>query len=174
MNEIILIVSGIIFLGFIAGINIYFSRRFTWYFGIRKRKRVTLAFASLTVFMIGGIIAFTNSMSLFGSLIYISASILMGITIYLIFSVLLVDLLHFFIKVQPKIYGIAAIAMAIFISVYGILNSYNLRTREITLPIKGLKREVRAMHLTDIHIGHFRGKSFKNYWRHKNRYYIQI
>lgn len=50
--------------------------------------------------------------------------------------------------------------MAILISGYGILNSNYLRVKEITIPLKGITREVRAMHLTDLHVGHFRGKGF--------------
>ncbi|MFC2168360.1 metallophosphoesterase [Acidobacteriota bacterium] len=87
-----------------------------------------------------------------------SASILMGVTLYLILSVLLVDLLHLFVKLKPKFYGIAAISLAVLISGYGIFNSYNLRAEEITVQIKGITKEVKAMQLSDIHIGHFRGR----------------
>jgi len=160
MENILLILPGLSFLAFLTVINIYLSRRFFWYFSLSKIKRVYIVFASLTVFMIGGIIAFTNSTSAVGSFMYMSASIIMGLSLYLILSVLVVELIRFFVKVQPWIYGISAISMAILITGYGILNSYNIRTKEITIPIKGITNEVRAMHLTDIHIGHFRGKTF--------------
>jgi hypothetical protein len=50
--------------------------------------------------------------------------------------------------------------LTLSVSLYGILNAFTLRTREIGIEIPGLKQEVRAMHLTDIHLGHFRGPRF--------------
>jgi len=43
---------------------------------------------------------------------------------------------------------------------YGILNAFNIRMKEIEVEIPGLKQEVKVMHLTDIHLGHFRGPGF--------------
>jgi predicted MPP superfamily phosphohydrolase len=160
MKNIILFLFLITFLGIVVGANIYLSRRFAWYFSISNIKSVYIIFAFLTVFMFGGIIAFTNSASISGNIFYLIAATLMGILLYLIISALFVDLLHFIIKVKPVFYGIAAISLTLIISAYGIWNSYNLKTTQITIPLKGITRQVRAMHVSDVHLGHFRGKTF--------------
>ena len=46
------------------------------------------------------------------------------------------------------------------VSLYGIWNSFQTKVTEIDIPVKGLQKEIRAVHLSDIHIGHFRGKGF--------------
>ncbi len=99
-------------------------------------------------------------MSRIGSLIYRTAAITMGMMLYLLISVLMVDLLRIFTGWTPQLYGIISLSMTILISLYGIWNSTNLKTSQIEIPIPGLKTGIRAVHLSDIHIGHFRGKAF--------------
>ena len=41
---------------------------------------------------------------------------------------------------------------------YGVWNAYHFRVKEVTIPIRGLTEEIRAVHLTDIHLGNSRGK----------------
>jgi hypothetical protein len=41
-----------------------------------------------------------------------------------------------------------------------MINSWNPQITNQEIGIKGLTKEVRVMHLSDIHIGHFRGKNF--------------
>lgn len=150
----------IIFLAFVVGVNIYLSKRFSWYFGISHIIRPYIFFALGSVFMIGGILVFTNSISPVGRIVYLLASISMGFTLYLMMSVLLVDLVHFLVKVKPVYYGMTAVLIALIVTVFGIWHSYNLKTTSIEVPIKGITKEMRALHISDIHIGHFRGKNF--------------
>ncbi|KPL15314.1 MAG: hypothetical protein AMS23_03275 [Bacteroides sp. SM1_62] len=160
MRHLIYLISITIFLGFVTGVNIYFSKRFSWYFGIPQINRLYIVFALLTVFMIGGIMIFTNSINPIGRIIYMCASISMGFAVYLIMSVLLVDLIQFLVKVKPVYYGMIAITIAVLVFLYGIRNAYNLKTSSIEVPIKGITKEIRALHLSDIHLGHFRGKDY--------------
>lgn len=160
MKQIIPLLFLIIFLGILVSANIYLANRFVYYFSLNTSTLLHFTFAIITIFMIGGLIAFTNATSIFGSYAYIVASILMGFMLYLLLSVFLIDLLHFIVKVKPVYYGISALILAITVSTYGIINSFNTKVVKVETPINGLKKEVRAMHLTDIHIGHFRGKKF--------------
>jgi len=75
-------------------------------------------------------------------------------------SVILVDLVHLLVKVKPVYYGMTALLIALIVTVFGVWHSYNLKTTTIDVPIKGLTQEMRALHISDIHIGHFRGKKF--------------
>ncbi len=147
-------------IGILLGANIYLSRRFAWYFDMENVRIIYLAFAFLTVFMIGGLISFSNSRILLGNLIYCAAAITMSILLYLFLSALLTDFINLFIKLPPKIYGLIIILLTGFISLFGIWNSFRTKVTEIEIPINGLQSEVRAMHISDIHIGHFRGKGF--------------
>lgn len=160
MKHLIPFLVLIVFLAFVVGVNIYLSKRFSWYFGISHINRLYILFALGSVFMIGGLMVFTNSVSPLGRIVYLVASISMGFTLYLIMSVVLVDMVHFLVKVKPVYYGMTALVIALIITVAGIWHSYNLKTTSIEVPIKGITKEIRALHISDIHIGHFRGKNF--------------
>ncbi len=89
----------------------------------------------------------------------------MGLLLYLLLSMLLVDLASLVVKVSPRYFGFAVLVLTFSVCAYGILNAFNIRTKEIEVEIPGLKQEVKVMHLTDIHLGHFRGPVFcKNWW----------
>ena len=150
----------IVFWAFVIGANIYLSKRFAFYFSIEKIRAMYILFASITVFLIGGMIAFTNATGILSHILFSLAAIGMGAILYLILSVLLVDLVSVFYKTEPRFYGLAALVITVIVSGYGILNASNIRTTKIEIPVPGVQHEVKAMHLTDIHIGHFRGKDF--------------
>jgi hypothetical protein len=160
MRHLIPIFALFAFLAFAVGVNIYLSKRFSWYFGVSHIHRLYIAFAAGTVFMFGGLMVFTNSVSQLGRIVYLLASISMGFTLYLIMSLILVDLIHFLVKVKPVYYGMTAVVIALIITVAGIWHSYNLKTTTIEVPIKGITGEIHALHISDLHIGHFRGKHF--------------
>lgn len=150
----------ILFLGILAGANIYLARRLNWYFSIENTKLLNFVFPVLTLFMVFGMMPLSNTTSSFGSTIYVLAAILMGVLLYLLLSVLLIDAIHLFTKFSPKIYGISALSLTLIISIYGIANSWNIQVTQQEVKMKGLTEEIRAMHLSDIHIGHFRGNNF--------------
>lgn len=150
----------LLILGILAGANIYLSRRFAWYFQAGQIWPLYVGFALLTLFMIAGIVAFTNATGIAGHLMYITGATLVGLMLYLLLSVLVVDVVRMVVKLQPRIYGFTVLFMTLLVSVYGILNAFNVHIKEIEVEIPQLKQEVRVMHLTDIHLGHFRGPRF--------------
>lgn len=149
-----------IVLAFLFAANLYLSKRFAWYFSIEKKQILYILFASITVFMIAGLIIFTNINCIISSIIYGSAAVLMGFMLYLLLSVLFVDALHFMIKLNPRIYGFAALALALSISVYGIVNSYHIRVQTFSIDSDKITEDIRIMHISDVHLGHLRGQGF--------------
>lgn len=157
MRQFIPIIFLVVFLGILAGANIYLSKRFAFYFDVRSTRYLYITFGFLTVFMIAGIIGFTNSQGFFANMMYVAASIIMGFLLYLLLSVAVVDLISLFVKSVPRLLGIAAVSLAVFITTAGIINAQYRRISEVDIPIKGLDREISIVHLSDIHIGHFWG-----------------
>lgn len=160
MKQFFPILFFIVFIGILTAANIYLVRRFNWYFSIENTKILFIVFPLLTLLMFFGMMPLSNTTSSFGSLIYIISAIIMGVFLYLFLSVLFVDFINLFVKITPKTLGISALSITFLISLYGILNSWNVQLTQHEVAIKGLTKEVRAMHLSDIHIGHFRGKNF--------------
>lgn len=157
MRQILPIIFLIVFLTFIVGANIYLVKRFAFYFDFKNSRLLYFGFGALTFLMIFGIAAFTNARGGVANLLYVTASIIMGFLLYLLLSVAVVDIASIFIKSVPKILGISAISLAVIVSVAGIINAQYRRISEVEIPMKGLSSEIRAAHLSDIHIGHFWG-----------------
>lgn len=163
MRQFIPILILVIFLAILISANLYLGRRFAWYFDIRKTWSIYLFFASLTIFMIGGIMAFTNAEGSFANIIYSAAAITMGFLLYLVLSVVVVDIIRIPIKLKPIQYGVFTLLLAVFVSVFGVWNAVHKRVREVEITLKGLKQEITAVQLSDIHIGHFWGvKTLQN------------
>lgn len=160
MKQIVPLIILIAFLAVVVFLNIYLARRFAWYFGSESVRPYYILFAALTVFMIGGIGVFTNASGLISNILFSAAAVGLGVMLYLIMAVLLVDILHLVIKLPPVYYGISAILIAVVIAGYGLLNARNLKTVQLDIAIPGLQKEVKVMHLTDIHIGHWHGKKY--------------
>lgn len=140
--------------------NIYLTRRFNWYFSLENTKLLYAVFAPLTLLMFFGMMPLSNTTSNLGSFIYILAALTMGILLYLVLSVLLVDLLKLVTNFAPKIYGLAALALTFLVIIGGMINAWSPRITNQEIELEGLKTEIRAMHLSDIHIGHFRGGKY--------------
>jgi predicted MPP superfamily phosphohydrolase len=140
--------------------NFYLSRRFAWAFSIDNIKWLHILFAVLPIYMIGGLIGFSNSISTLGSGLYILAAVITGMMLYLILSVLFVDLINVFIKLKPIVFGLIALTLTVSVSAYGIWNATKTKVSQLEVPIEGLKKEIRIMHLSDLHVGHFRSKKY--------------
>ena len=149
-----------IFLGIIIGANIYMPSRFNFYFDIHNGFVLYLLFPVLTVFMIFGMLPLSNSTGKFGSLLYKLAALTMGAMLYLLVSVFIVDIVHLFTNFQLKVYGISTLVISSLITFFGTINAWNIQVTKKEIVIKGLNNEIKAMHLSDIHLGHFRGKKF--------------
>ena len=149
-----------VFIGILIAANIYLARRFNFYFSIENTKILYFVFPAVTLFMIFGMMPLTNTTNSFGSVVYVIAAITLGVLLYLVLSVLFIDIINIFAKPEPKVLGISALTLTVLISVYGIINSWNIQTTQQEVTIEGLTKEIRAMHLSDIHIGHFRGNNF--------------
>jgi uncharacterized protein len=91
---------------------------------------------------------------------YTAASAWMGISFYLLFFLIIYLLLSFFFQVPRETAGITIVILTIIISAYAIYNSYLLKINQIEIPIKGLKEDLKAVHLSDIHIGSIRNSGY--------------
>jgi predicted MPP superfamily phosphohydrolase len=123
-------------------------------------KYLYFTFASLSVFMIVGMLISTRVPGVFGNIMYVMATVTVGFLLYLLLSTFLVDIIHLIVKISPKICGIIVLFFAVVITVFGVWNAFHIRVTEIEIPIKDLKKEIRIIHISDVHIGHVRGKDF--------------
>jgi uncharacterized protein len=149
-----------LFLGIVLVSVIYLSKRMNHYFTTEEIKYWYILFGSLLVIMIAGMAIFSNSTSIFGSLIYQLAAVITGFILYFLMAVLIIDLAFVIIKGPPLIYGVSAFVLTSLLVVYGIIHAFNVKSRNFEVSLTGLKKDFRIVHLSDVHIGHFRGVKF--------------
>lgn len=152
-----ILIMVLVFFAILISANIYMAKRFTFYFTFEKATLFYILFPLITVFMIGGVMGATNATSSLGHFVFIIGAVLMGFILYLLVSTILVDLLSLVWKTKPLYYGLIAISIASLISIYGIWNATNIQLTEVDITLKKLQKPIRAAHLTDTHLGHFRG-----------------
>ena len=160
MRQLMTLLFLSLLVGIFIGANIYLVKRFNWFFSIEHTKMLYALFIPLSLLVFFGVMPLSNSTNLPGSLIYKISAITMGVLLYLLISTLLFDIVRIFTNFPPKTYGFSILILTVLVSLVGILNAWNPRLTQHEIAINGLKNEVRAVHLSDIHIGHFRGKRF--------------
>ena len=94
MKYILPIIMSLVFIGILVGANFYLSRRIAWAFSLDNVKWLHLLFGLIPVYMIAGLIGFSNATTTIGSLLYGLAAILTGLMLYFVLSMLLTDLFH--------------------------------------------------------------------------------
>jgi uncharacterized protein len=160
MKNIAPLLMSVLFLAILIGANIYLSRRFAWIFSLENRTWLHILFAVLPVFMFAGMIGFSNATGFIGGLFYGAAAITTGTLLYLLLSLVTTDLVRIFWQMMPVTYGVISFSLALVVVLYGIWNATQTRLTRVQVPIADLAEEVRIMQLSDVHLGHFRGKAF--------------
>lgn len=83
---------------------------------------------------------------------------LCAVLVILLLSFLLVDLVHLVFPFGRKAFGLSMLVLVVGVSAYGFVHAATPKLKEVAVELPHLEREVRAVQLTDVHIGHFRGK----------------
>jgi uncharacterized protein len=98
--------------------------------------------------------------NIYTRIFYTVASAWMGISFFLLTFIAIYYILSLFIKFPGEIAGIIIISITIVLSAYSLLNILYLNVKEIEIPLKYLKRDIKAVQLSDIHIGSIRNSSY--------------
>lgn len=123
-----------------------------------------MGYAGILFYMMFGTFRFTNSTTRMGSFGFKSATLTMGYTLYLLICLLIVDLaLLLGAPLESYRFEVAALG-AFALTLYGFLNAKKTRVTEHTLELNNLQKPIKAVHLTDTHLGHFRGPKTMEKW----------
>lgn len=155
MNMILLFVAT---LALIAGAVYYLSSRFALFFPALSPKVWLWVFSALLVTALTGMIAFPTTIHPVGKFIFMTGGVICSILICLLLAIIVTDLLYLIFKISPRIRCFISVGLASLLTIYGIWSAYTIAIKEVTIPIRGLTKEVRALHLTDVHLGNFRGE----------------
>ena len=139
---------------------VYLSKRTAWTFDTGYQWPFYLFFTATTIFMIGGAMSNIQSVDRNGHILFVVGTVTMGIFLFMLLSFLFTDILNIYFRFSPLRFGLIAFGIAALLSIYSIWNASYQRIKYVDVPIEGLKKNLKLVHLSDIHIGHFRGAEF--------------
>ena len=160
MKYLVPILMLLVFVGIMTAADIYLTNRLAWIFSIENKHWLYILFGILPLIMFPSMLFLANTTRMVTSFLYIIISITVGVMLYLILSMLLVEVLNLFMDLKPAIFGMIAIGLTIVVSVYGIINAASTEASQQEISMPGLIKEIKIMHLSDIHLGHFRGVKY--------------
>ena len=91
---------------------------------------------------------------------YTAASAWMGISFYLLTFIIIYSLISLLFKIPSEIAGIVIVTVTAILSIYSLINSLYLNINEIEIPLNHLKKDMKVVQLSDIHIGSIRNSSY--------------
>ena len=83
---------------------------------------------------------------------------LCAVLVILLLVFLAVDLVHLAVPFGKPVFGLCVLALTAGLSAYGFIHAASPRLKEVTVELPHLEKEVTAVQLTDVHLGHFRGR----------------
>lgn len=153
-------ISAILFLAvmiaLLVGAIIYVSNRCTLFFLSLSKRTWIWGFSALFIIAFLCLSIFAATANPMVKAIFILGGI--AISTFLLLSIALIDIINLIFKFSPQIRGILSIGLASLFTIYDVWNAYTIRVKKITVPIKGLTQEIKAVHITDVHLGNLRGK----------------
>ncbi len=96
----------------------------------------------------------------FSRLLYILASIWMGVLFFLFVTVVAYEVLGLFLALPARESGLFILAFVAILSLGALINNLFVTVKSVEIPIPGLQRETRLVQLSDIHYGTIRNSAF--------------
>ncbi|MGV8143793.1 MAG: metallophosphoesterase [Methanothermobacter sp.] len=92
--------------------------------------------------------------------LYAASAFWLGMSAYILilFAVYLIS--RFFIQIPAQTAGILIVTSSLIVSLYASFNTTKLKTEEIKIPLNGLKEDIRAVQISDLHLGPIRKFGF--------------
>ena len=84
---------------------------------------------------------------------------LLGVLVILLLSFLVVDLVHLAVPFSKKVFGISVLVLTAGLSAYGFFHAATPKLKEVNIELPQLQNEITAVQLSDVHLGHFRGRN---------------
>lgn len=110
-----------------------------------------LIFMSLSMFIAMGISRF--SVGPFSRGFYNVTMVWLGFSIILVIVLAIHDIIAFFIVYDTRVPIRIIISIVAIMTIAGIINAHFIRTKRINLNAKGLQKDIRIAHISDLHMG---------------------
>jgi predicted MPP superfamily phosphohydrolase len=93
---------------------------------------------------------------------YYVSNLWVGVVFLLFCALILFELTNLFVKLPGKEAAITILVLVAIITIYSMINATMIKTKEIEIPIEGLKKDMTVVQISDVHIGAVNGQEYLN------------
>lgn len=145
----------------LALISIWFvETRLITLFGIRRTITFRVLFTGVYVLALVGLIAGEKAINPIIGGLYLAGGVLWIFLIYLTLAFIISSLLTAFVKMPVVWASGLALGTALMATVWGVLAARDFVVNETDIAIAKLNAPVTIMHISDVHLGHHRGRDY--------------
>lgn len=160
MKTLLPIVITLAFLGLLVASIWYVGARLCNLFELPSQWMIVTGVALVVVGSLAAIVAAVNSTSKFVSVLNVLGGYLF---VFYLFVLIFLILLHAIQLIwnPPLVWsGLTVLALAFLVTIVGVLKASSFNVVESEIQIAELENELRIMQITDVHIGHHRGREY--------------
>jgi len=150
----------IITLGIILGLNIYLPWRLGRLLALKNKVWPQILFAAglgsgfLSMFLL------TKYDNVLVSAYYNLTWTWLGTLIFLSGLMLIFEIVNLIYKLPPRSAGRAMVVLSAALAAYALANAASFKVTPATIPLEGLKDEVKIVQISDVHLGAARGRGY--------------
>lgn len=150
----------LLFFGCLALSAWYVDSRLRVLFGLTSRwqTRVVAAIGIVGIVAAMGVTA-TSSSGVAG-ILYVFAGYVFTFYLYLLLALLCLHAIQLVWSPPKALSGAVVLIVAFAVTVFGTLWANSFSVKEIEIRLSGLKDEISVMHISDVHLGHHRGRAY--------------
>ena len=93
-------------------------------------------------------------------LLYTFASTWLGVLFLFLSTLVVLEPARPFVHINTPLVGRCVVAFVAVLSIFGLINALFIRVTEVNLPVAGLEKPVRAVLLSDLHVGTIHNSGF--------------
>lgn len=146
-----------IFFGILFLVDYTIARHMEAWFPVMSRRAWVGLISVISLYMLFGTMMTAVSSNSLGQIVFMSAAVIAGIFIFSLLAIAAIDLVGLALPLTPQIKGQIFLILTTALTLYSSFNASHIKVVERDIPIAGLSEPVKVAHVTDVHLGHFRG-----------------
>ena len=137
----------------------YVSSRLATLLGMERARPLRILWVLLVAAGVGGL-GFATSPNPWFGFFYTASGLIFMAHVYLCIALLVLHLVPRWLGLGHRLQAWGAIVVAVGFTALGAWNANDLAVEEQEIALAGLGQELTVMHLSDVHLGHHRGRAF--------------
>ncbi len=155
----IIIMVFLFFLGFFT-LNYYIFFRMAFLFGFNQSELILYLIIIASVSYPIAMFIERNLSNIYTRILYTLSSIWMGIAFFLLFLLIIYEILNIIFILPSLISGVSIIVFSALLTFYSLINSLIINIKKLEIPFPSINSDINLVQLSDIHIGSIRNSGY--------------